>query len=125
MKLRIALAIASAALVAAAVAGTTSAALGSAHAACGTVAGPAWVFGPTGEKGNTYKVTATAVACSFAKTWAAKLVRTPYRGEAGTHLTGPAGWSCLPSVSWGHGTPGTCSKGKAVFGWGINAKSKL
>ena len=75
--------------------------------------------------GNTYKVTASGVACAFAKSWATRLVKTPYRGEAGTHLTGPAGWSCLPTVSWGHGTPGSCSKGTARFGWGINAKSKI
>jgi hypothetical protein len=113
------------ALVAAAAAGTTSASSGAASAACGTIPGPAWVIGPTGEKGNTYKVVASGVACAFAKTWATKLVRTPYRGEAGTHLTGPAGWSCLPTISWGHGTPGTCRKGSASFGWGVNAKKTI
>jgi hypothetical protein len=123
MKLRIASALA--VLVAAAAAGSTSASVSVAVAACGTIPGPAWTFGPTGEKGITYKVTAGGVACTFARSWASRLVKTPYRGEAGTHLTGPPGWSCLPTVSWGHGTPGSCSKGTARFGWGINAKSKL
>jgi hypothetical protein len=120
MKLRILTALA--VLVAAVAAGSTSA---SVCAACGTIPGPAWTFGPTGEKGATYKVTASGVACTFARSWASRLVKTPYRGEAGTHLTGPTGWSCLPTVSWGHGTPGSCSKGAARFGWGINAKSKI
>jgi len=94
------------------------------RAACGTVPGPAWTVPALSEKGSTYRVTAVHVTCAFASKWSAKLVRTPNRGEAGTHLLAPPGWSCLPVLPdtvGTRGTPGGCSKGGARFDWEIAA----
>lgn len=104
-----------------------------AQASCGTFAGPAWTFfNPMGEphkqQGTTWKVIARGVPCSYAKTIAKQLVKTPYKGEAGTKLQSPKGWSCLPGggsgAYGGKGTTGSCSQGaNKQFGWGPAIKS--
>jgi hypothetical protein len=86
-------------------------AVGAARAVCGTVAGPAWTY--LGKKGTTWSVFANRAPCGFAKTWAARLLRSPRRGVT-THLTGgPPGWSCAPSLNArlvSRGTAGVCNK---------------
>lgn len=92
-----------------------------AEASCGSVVGPSWENPAFGKKGTKWRITANGVACSFAKPWAVKLMKTPWRGEAGTKLRGPAGWKCLPTLGSTVGTrgsPGECRKGGKVFFWG-------
>lgn len=89
-------------------------------ASCGAVAGPVWEDPAFGKKGTKWLVRGNGVPCSFAKPWATKLMKTLWRGEAGTKLRGPAGWSCLPtfaSTVSTRGTPGSCRKGSKVFFW--------
>ena len=86
-------------------------------AACTTFKGPAWSVPALGKSGTTWKVTAKGVTCTFATTWAKKLIHTPYKGEAATKLHGPPGWSCLPSIPAGTGVPGECSQGSKRFDW--------
>ena len=100
----------------------TPAATTATRAACADFAGPAWSFPEFGKKGTKWKVVARGVPCPFATTWSKKLLRTPYKGEAGTRLRGPAGWSCLPSIPHGGGVPGECRKGAKLFAWGPDAK---
>jgi hypothetical protein len=101
------------------------------QASCGTFAGPAWTFfdpmkEPHNQRGTAWKVIARGVPCSYAKTVAKQLVKTPFRGEAGTKLKSPKGWSCLPGGGSGNigskGTTGSCSKGSQQFGWGPATK---
>ena len=92
------------------------------HAKCADFTGPAWSFPEFGKKGNKWAVTATRVPCAFATSWAKKLLRTPYKGEAATKLRGPAGWTCLPSIPHGGGVPGECRNGAKLFAWGPDAK---
>ena len=98
---------------------------------CGTFAGPAWTFfdpmkEPHKQKGTMWKVIARGVPCSYAKTVAKQLVKTPFKGEAGTKLKSPKGWSCFPGGGSGSigskGTTGSCSKGSKQFGWGPATK---
>ncbi len=115
-----------AAALALAVAAAASGAPNSAHASCGTFTGPVWTYvnpmvNPPNQKGTKWKLTAKGVSCSFASTWAKKLVKTPFRGEAVTKFkTVPAGWTCLPGgglTGGGKGTPGQCNQGKKMFYW--------
>ena len=96
--------------------------------ACGSFTGPAWTFfdpmkEPHNQKGTKWKVTSWSGApCSFATATAKQLVKTPFKGEAGTKLKSPKGWSCVPGGGSGNlgskGTPGSCSQGAKQFGWG-------
>lgn len=95
-----------------------------AQAPCGTFAGPGWKIvsmDGTRKTGTTWNVTARGVACTYAKTTAKALVKTPFKGEARTKLTSPKGWTCRAgggnSVS-GRGTPGYCQQGAKSFSWG-------
>ena len=105
---------ATAVLAIAAAAPTTSAAP---KAACAQFTGPAWAVPALGKTGTKWTVSATGVTCSFATTWAKKLIHTPYKGEAATKLNGPSGWSCLPSIPAGKGVPGECAEGSKRFEW--------
>jgi len=107
--------------------GSTAAApasVGQAQAACKlTFAGPAWSLRAMSQQGNSWLIIKKGVTCKFANKWAKKLVKTPWRGEAGTVLKGPAGWSCLPRVGGElvtKGTPGECRKGSKLISWGPN-----
>jgi hypothetical protein len=100
-----------------AVAGPAPATVARPVAACPTFAGTAWAVPALGKSGTMWKVTAKGVSCSFATTWAEKLMHTPYKGEAATKLVGPTGWSCLPSIPAGRGVPGECSQGSKRFDW--------
>ena len=106
-----------AAIAVLAAAGPAPASVARPMSACPTFAGPAWAVPALGKSGATWKVTAKGVSCSFATTWARKLMHTPYKGEAATKLVGPAGWSCLPSIPAGRGVPGECSQGSKRFDW--------
>ncbi|MFN0153185.1 MAG: hypothetical protein ACKVUT_02305 [Gaiella sp.] len=89
-------------------------------AACGTVVGPAWENPAFSKKGNKWVVNAKGVPCAFARTTAKRLMKTLWRGEAGTRLRGPAGWSCLPTLAstvGSKGTPGNCRNGSKTFWW--------
>ena len=46
---------------------------------------------PVTQKGTAWKVTARGVPCSFALKEAKRMVKTPFKGEAGTKLTQPEG----------------------------------
>lgn len=95
------------------------------QAACGSFSGPGWsrvdpITG-TALKGTAWKVIADGVPCSYAKTQAKALVKTPFRGEALTRLKSPEGWSCMPGGGYsggGKGTSGSCNQGRKYFGWG-------
>lgn len=100
---------------------TASASVLRTQAGCGTVVGPKWEDPAFGKSGNGWLVIAKGVTCSYAKQWATKLVKTPWRGEAGTKLRGPAGWRCLPRVGGTvstKGSPGECRKGAKLISWG-------
>ena len=105
---------------------SAGAAPGVAQAQCGTFSGPAWSYvdpmlRPPLRTGTTWKVIAQGVPCSFATTWARKLVRTPFRGEAATQLASPSGWSCFAGgglTGGGKGTSGSCRQGAKSFAWG-------
>jgi hypothetical protein len=96
------------------------------QAPCGTFSGPAWSYvdpmqRPPLQTGTSWKVIAKGVPCSFASTWARKLVKTPFRGEAATKLASPKGWTCIAGgglTGGGKGTPGSCSQGPKSFAWG-------
>ena len=96
------------------------------QAACGTFSGPGWtrvnpMADPPNQKGTAWKVIARGVPCTFAKTWARKLVKTPFKGEAATKLKSPKGWNCVAGGGYsggGKGTSGSCTQGAKYFGWG-------
>jgi hypothetical protein len=90
---------------------------------CGTFKGAAWTVAAFGKKGTTWKVVASGTPCSFALTWAIKLEKIPFHGEAGTRVVGPTGWACLPNIAESRGTSGSCqwpatSQATKQFGWG-------
>jgi hypothetical protein len=94
---------------------------------CGTFTGAVWTVAAFGKKGTKWSVTASGTPCAFAKTWAMKLEKTPNRGEAGTKIVGPTGWSCLPGIAASRGTSGSCTwpgnrspttQATKQFGWG-------
>lgn len=105
------------------VAGASTAA---SQASCRTFRGPAWSYvdpmkRPPLQQGTTWKVIARGVPCAFAITWARKLVKTPFMGEAGTRFVNPEGWTCIAGgglTGGGKGTPGSCSQGSRTFAWG-------
>lgn len=120
----VAAAASAAAAVALGLSAAAPASLSAAQAPCGTFNGPVWtqVNGLTGQsqKGTTWKVIARSAPCSFAKTWAKKLVRTPFKGEALTKLKSPKGWTCIADgglTGGGKGTPGHCNQGSKTFAW--------
>ena len=95
------------------------------QAACGTFSGPGWsrVDPMTGTplKGTAWKVLVDGVPCSYAKSQAKTLVKTPFKGEALTKLKSPKGWTCIAGGGYsggGKGTSGSCNQGKKYFGWG-------
>ena len=54
------------------------------------------------------------------------MVKTPFKGEAGTKLTSPKGWTCFPGGGYsggGKGTSGSCTQGSKFFGWGPALKA--
>lgn len=95
-------------------------------AACGAFAGPGWTVvdpfeAPVNQQGNTWKLTARGVQCSFARKWATKLVKTPFKGEALTKFkAAPKGWTCRAGggpTGGGKGAPGQCDLGSKMIFW--------
>ena len=87
---------------------------------CGTVTGPAWVA--YGKKGSVYKVAALKVSCGFAKTWVARIVRTPTHGKPFLTPPSPAGWSCSGNSGGVKPVPrnvlfGSCGTATQKFSW--------
>lgn len=108
------------------VASATSAAPQVANAACGTFAGPMWTLvdpmkDPVNQTGTTWKVQKSGVTCAYALTWAKKLVKTPFKGEALTKFkVVPKGWTCIAGgglTGGGKGTPGQCNLGRKMIFW--------
>jgi hypothetical protein len=64
---------------------------------CGTIVGPS-THVPTGLT-RTYVVEGVRVACSFAKTWAERILHEQTRsGGLFPHPTGPPHWQCTAST---------------------------
>ncbi len=93
---------------------------------CPKFAGPMWTHtnpmaDPPQQRGATWKLTARGVPCSFAATWAKKLVKTPFKGEALTKFkVVPKGWTCIAGgglTGGGKGTPGQCNQKSKMFFW--------
>jgi hypothetical protein len=92
---------------------------------CGTFTGAPWSVPAFGKKGTQWQWSAAKTPCSFAKTWALKFEKMPYKGEAVEKLVGPKGWTCRVSDAGTTGTAGSCylypsptSNPTKVFGWG-------
>jgi hypothetical protein len=107
--MRTRLALLAGAAAAAALLASAPAALGRAEANGGTFTGPTWISGLDGTRTTKWQVRTSGVACTFATTWAKKLLRRATRGEV-TKLVGPAGWACR----FGGGNSG--GKGRAAWG---------
>jgi hypothetical protein len=87
---------------------------------CGTVTGPAWAA--YGKKGTAYKVAADKVSCAFAKTWVAKIVRTPTHGKPSLTPPSPVGWMCIGHSGGVKPVPrnvlfGSCGTATKKFSW--------
>ncbi|HEX4518543.1 MAG TPA: hypothetical protein VH063_03075 [Gaiellaceae bacterium] len=86
---------------------------------CGTFPGLAWDDPVNGMKGTRWTLSASGVGCGFARSWAVKLAKRPYKGPPDGKIAGPPGWSCHSAIEVGGGTPGSCRKpNDARFQWG-------
>jgi hypothetical protein len=109
-------------LVVAAPASATRAAPASAHCTL-QFSGPRWTIRGSGS-GTTYKLVASGMSCTKARTWVRKLAAlTNNPGGGGTFRGGPAGFTCrslsVPASGDKLIYAGACvhSPGVPFFGW--------